>query len=237
MKLNRKFKVLSVGMLLVVSLASSIGCSSNSNDKTYSEIDAAKTEELAGETKKTLVIDVRDANAYAKGHLANAISIPFDEFERKISELDSYKDQTIILICNTGNKSGKAAQMLVDNGFTKVYNATDGMEEHEYATVTYTNITGSEFEKITDEKTDEVIIDLRDAKDYEKNHAENAINIQLDELETKLSELKDKDQEIYLYCNTGTRTAEASQILESKGYTKVFNSVDGTKEYDFSFTK
>ena len=237
MKLSKKFKVLSVGMLLVVTLASAIGCSSNSGEKAYNEIDAAKTEELVGETKKTLVIDVRDGDAYAKGHLTNAINIPFDEFEGKISELESYKNQTIVLICNTGNKSGKAAQMLVDNGFEKVYNAADGMEEHEYATVTYTNITGSQFEELATKNKDAVILDLRDSKDFEKKHAENAINIPMDEFESKMSQLKDKNQEIYLYCNTGTRTSEASQILEKNGYKKIYNSIDGTKEYEFSFTK
>ncbi len=235
MKLNKKFKVLSLGMLLVVTLSSAIGCSSKGSGEAYNEIDSAKTIELVNETKKTLVIDVRDADAYAKGHLANAINIPFDEFEGKISDLEGYKDQTIVLICNTGNKSGKAGKMLADKGFTKVYNAEDGMEEYDYDTVTYTNVTGSEFEKLAAEKTDAVILDLRDAKDFEKSSVENAINIPMDEFEAQAKEqLKDKDQEILLYCNTGTRTSEASQILEKDGYTNVINSIDGVKEYEFN---
>lgn len=124
--------------------------------------------------------------------------------------------------------------MLVDKGFTKVYNAEDGMEEYDYDTVTYTNVTGSEFEKLAAEKTDAVVLDLRDAKDFEKGSVENAVNIPMDEFEAKASEqLKDKNQEILLYCNTGTRTSEASQILEKNGYTNVVNSIDGVKEYEF----
>ena len=212
MKLNKKFKVLSVGMLLVVTLSSAMGCSKGSSEA-YNEIDSTKTVELIGETKNTLVIDVRDADAYAEGHLTNAINIPFDEFEEKIADLEGYKDQTIVLICNTGNKSGKAGKMLVDKGFTKVYNAEDGMDEFDYDTVKYTNVTGSEFEKLAAEKTDAVIIDLRDAKDFEKGSVKNSIHIPMDEFEVKAKEkLKDKNQEILLYCNTGTRTAEASQI-------------------------
>lgn len=234
MKLNKKFKALSVGMLLVVTLSSVIGCSSKGSEQAYNEIDSAKTVELVGETKETLVIDVRDADAYAKGHLANAVNIPFDDFEGKIGDLEGYKDQTIVLICNTGNKSGKAAQMLVDKGFTKVYNAQDGMEEYDYDTVSYTNVTGSEFEKLVVENTDAIILDLRDAKDFEKGSLENAVNIPMDEFESKMADqLKDKDQEILLYCNTGTRTSEASQILEKNGYTNIVNSIDGAKEYEF----
>ena len=234
MKLNKKFKVLSVGMLLVVTLSSAIGCSKGSSEA-YNEIDSTKTVELIGETKNTLVIDVRDADAYAEGHLTNAINIPFDEFEEKIADLEGYKDQTIVLICNTGNKSGKAGKMLVDKGFTKVYNAEDGMGELDYDTVKYTNVTGSEFEKLAAEKTDAVIIDLRDAKDFEKGSVKNSIHIPMDEFEVQAKEkLKDKNQEILLYCNTGTRTAEASQILEKNGYTNVVNSIDGVKEYKFN---
>lgn len=234
MKLNKKFKVLSVGMLLVVTLSSAIGCSKGISEA-YNEIDSTKTVELIGETKNTLVIDVRDADAYAEGHLTNAINIPFDEFEEKIADLEGYKDQTIVLICNTGNKSGKAGKMLVDKGFTKVYNAEDGMDEFDYDTVKYTNVTGSEFEKLAAEKTDAVIIDLRDAKDFEKGSVKNSIHIPMDEFEVQAKEkLKDKNQEILLYCNTGTRTAEASQILEKNGYTNVVNSIDGVKEYKFN---
>ena len=234
MKLNKKFKVLSVGMLLVVTLSSAMGCCKGSSEA-YNEIDSTKTVELIGETKNTLVIDVRDADAYAEGHLTNAINIPFDEFEEKIADLEGYKDQTIVLICNTGNKSGKAGKMLVDKGFTKVYNAEDGMDEFDYDTVKYTNVTGSEFEKLAAEKTDAVIIDLRDAKDFEKGSVKNSIHIPMDEFEVQAKEkLKDKNQEILLYCNTGTRTAEASQILEKNGYTNVVNSIDGVKEYKFN---
>lgn len=235
MKLSKKFKVLSLGMLIVVTLSSVIGCSSKGSGEAYNEIDSTKTLELVKETKDTLVIDVRGADAYAKGHLANAINIPFDEFEGKISDLEGYKDQTIVLICNTGNKSGKAGKMLVDKGFTKVYNAEDGMEEYDYDTVTYTNVTGSEFEKLAAEAKDAVILDLRDAKDFEKSSIENSVNIPMDEFEAKSKEeLKDKDQEILLYCNTGTRTSEASQILEKNGYTNIINSIDGVKEYEFN---
>lgn len=233
MKLNKRIKTLSVLTLVVMTLSSVVGCSSNKGGEGYSDIDSAKTVELVGETKETLVIDVRDAEAYAKGHLVNAINIPFDEFEGKISDLEGYKNQTIVLICNTGNKSGKAGKMLADNGFTKVYNAQDGMDEYDYETVTYTNVTGKEFEKLVSETKDAVVLDLRDAKDFKKSSLGSSINIPFDEFESKLGEF-DKDKEILLYCNTGTRTSEASQILEKNGFTKVVNSIDGVKEYDFN---
>ena len=63
-----------------------------------------------------------------------------DEVEKYITQiafsgatqfLEQYKDKKVIVYCNSGNKSGKLAQFLVDNGFTDVYNA-DGVKQYEY---------------------------------------------------------------------------------------------------------
>ena len=108
MKLTKKAKVLIMSTMIIATLGSMVGCSSNKNDSTYNKVDSAKTEKLTSDNEKTLVIDVRSADEYAKGHLADAINIPFDEFKEKINELDGYKDQKVILICHTGNKSEKA---------------------------------------------------------------------------------------------------------------------------------
>lgn len=238
MKLNKKFKVLTIGLTLALTLGSMVGCSSNNSADGYKEIDAAKTEELVADQEKTLVIDVRGSEAYNKGHLENAINIPFDEFESRIDELKGYENQNIILICNTGNKSGKAGKILADNGFKKVYNAQDGMDEHDYAIVTFDNLTGEEFEKMASENKDAVIIDVRDAKDYDKSHVENSINIPIDEFESRYSELdKDKDKDILIYCSIGRRSAKAANILKENGYENVYNAVDGTTEYDFTLVK
>jgi rhodanese-related sulfurtransferase len=108
------------------------------------------------------------------------------------------------------------------------------MTDYAYETVTYTNVTGSEFEKLAKEKTDAVIIDLRDSKDFDESSIENAKHMSSDDFATEAdAQLTDKNQEILLYCNTGTRTANAAKILEEKGYTNVVNSIDGVKEYNF----
>lgn len=238
MKLTKKAKAFLMSTMIIATLGSIVGCSSNNSDSTYNKVDSAKTEKLTSDNKKTLVIDVRSSDEYAKGHLVDAINIPFDEFKEKINELDGYKDQKIILICNTGNKSGKGAQMLVDNGFKKVYNAEDGMDKFDYSTVTYTNVTGSEFENMIAKNKNAVIIDVRDAKDYEKSHIENSINIPIDDFESRFNELEEyKGKDILIYCSIGRRSAKAAGILENNGYTNVYNAVDGVTEYDFKLVK
>lgn len=240
MRLNKKVKSIVVSLGIVLSLGASVGCSSIINNSQsqdgYQEIDASKTKELVSNQEKTLVIDVRESEKYNDGHLENAINIPFDEFESRIDELKGYEEQNIILICNTGNKSGKASEMLVDNGFEKIYNAQDGMDEYDYEKVTYTNITGKEFEKIISQNDNIMVVDVRDSKDYSKSRIEDAVNIPVDKLEERYKEL-DEDKEILVYCSIGRKSAEVCNTLKEKGYNKVYNVVDGVSEYAFKVIK
>ncbi len=61
------------------------------------------------------VVDVRDEDEYAAGHVAGAASLPLPEVEARMQELP--KDQTVYLICQGGGRSGKAADLLSEAGF------------------------------------------------------------------------------------------------------------------------
>jgi len=61
------------------------------------------------------VVDVRDDDEYAAGHVAGAASLPLPEVEVRMQELP--KDQTVYLICQGGGRSGKAADLLSEAGF------------------------------------------------------------------------------------------------------------------------
>ena len=143
MKLNKKFKVLAIGAALVLSIGA-VGCSKQEEapkeeakqEQAKAEVKTIKGDELVEAMKdaNTVVIDARDAKDFAKGHIDGAINVFVDEAKDKLGELEQYKDKKVIVYCNSGNKSGKLAQFLVDNGFTDVYNA-DGVKQYEYALV------------------------------------------------------------------------------------------------------
>ena len=79
------------------------------------------------QVREGLVLDVREEAEFAFGHIEGAKSIPMGELESRLEELN--KDQEIYVICRTGKRSDMAAQFLVKNGFTKVYNVLPGMTE------------------------------------------------------------------------------------------------------------
>lgn len=82
-------------------------------------------EELA--SRNGLILDVREAAEYAFGHIEGAKSIPMDELEARLEELE--KNEEIYVICRTGNRSDLAAHLLAKNGYSKVYNVLPGMNE------------------------------------------------------------------------------------------------------------
>lgn len=77
------------------------------------------------------------------------------------------------------------------------------------------------------DKDNTILVDVRTEIEYNNGHLEGAINIPVDELRSRLSEL-DKDKEIIEYCQVGLRGYIAARILSQYGY-KVKNITGGYK--------
>lgn len=80
-----------------------------------------------------LVVDVREANEYAAGHLLNARHIPLGELDKRLGELEKFKDKPIILNCQSGSRSASACGVLRKAGFTQVHNLEGGIAAWEQA--------------------------------------------------------------------------------------------------------
>ena len=68
-----------------------------------------------------------------------------------------------------------------------------------------------------------IILDVRHKDEFDRGHIKGAINISVDTLVKNLSKLKDKNKSIITCCVSGMRSASAKNILQSNGYTQVFN--------------
>ena len=68
-----------------------------------------------------------------------------------------------------------------------------------------------------------IIVDVRTVAEWENDgHANCSVNIPLDQLEARMSELK-KEQKVVLVCRSGNRAGTAKQMLEGAGFTQVEN--------------
>ncbi len=68
-----------------------------------------------------------------------------------------------------------------------------------------------------------IILDVRSKGEYAAGHIQGSINIPVNNLGENLNKLKSKDKPVIACCASGMRSASAKAVLESKGYTRVFN--------------
>ena len=197
----------------------------------------AKIEADKKEKENYLVVDVRSPEEYKEGHIKFAINMPIDDFDKEMDSIKDFKDKNVVVYCNSGKKSAKAAEMLTKDGFTKVFDA-EGVKKFKYDLVTYTNLLGPEFAKDIKDGKAKFIIDARKDADFKKGTFEGAVNIMPDDFEAKKDKLpKDKNEAIYVFCYSGNKSSKVAGMLTKDGYTNVFNAIDGSKEYDYGFNK
>lgn len=70
---------------------------------------------------------------------------------------------------------------------------------------------------------DVIVLDVRTPEEFEKKHIPNAILLPLEEIrEGNFASLPDKNQKILVYCRTGRRSKEASEILVKNSYKNIY---------------
>lgn len=84
-------------------------------------------EEFRAGYRKAQLIDVREAEEFAAGHILGARNIPLTQLRMRMKELR--KDQPIYLYCQSGLRSGRAAQMLYRKGYRDLYHLKGGFKK------------------------------------------------------------------------------------------------------------
>jgi rhodanese-related sulfurtransferase len=76
---------------------------------------------------KATILDVRDAKDYAEGHLADARNIPLAELDKRLPELDKFKNRSLIVVGKSDARGSAAAAKLGKAGFGDVVNLEGGV--------------------------------------------------------------------------------------------------------------
>jgi rhodanese-related sulfurtransferase len=72
------------------------------------------------------LLDVREPGEFAEVHAKNATLIPLGQLPSRLSEIAQYKNKPVAVICHSGRRSAKGAEILRNAGFTQVANVEGG---------------------------------------------------------------------------------------------------------------
>lgn len=108
--------------------------SSESSSETKSEavskdISIDESKKLINDGEVTLILDVRNEDEFAEGHLKNAIQIPVKELKENLSDIEKFKDELVLVYCRSGKRSAEAIDILKENGFKNLVHMKDGISK------------------------------------------------------------------------------------------------------------
>jgi len=98
------------------------------------EIDPDTAEEMIEQRDDVMILDVREPDEFAMGHVPGAVNVPRGmleaaadpDYKKPHPELCRAHERTILLYCKTGGRSAMATATLADMGFAEVYNIAGG---------------------------------------------------------------------------------------------------------------
>ncbi|HEX7832412.1 MAG TPA: molybdopterin-synthase adenylyltransferase MoeB [Thermoanaerobaculia bacterium] len=93
-----------------------------------------------------------------------------------------------------------------------------------------TDITPSEVNQQLENNADIVLIDVREAQEWNAGHIEQAKHIRLSEIPNRIGEIP-RDRDVVMVCRSGGRSENARQFLAQAGYTRVKNMVGGMSRW------
>jgi rhodanese-related sulfurtransferase len=90
-------------------------------------IDPTAAVSLINNNDDAVVIDLRNAESFARGHIVNAKNVPLDELDARKDVVAKFKNKPVVAVCDSGGSSNKAVASLRQSGFENIYGLKGGM--------------------------------------------------------------------------------------------------------------
>ncbi|MBN2877591.1 MAG: rhodanese-like domain-containing protein [Bacilli bacterium] len=104
-------------LTLLIPLFFIVSCGTNS----FTQISAVEAKQMMDEDSSIILVDVRTQEEYDEIHIPDALLLPLDQISSRAAVVIPDKDATYLIYCRSGNRSNQASQLLVDMGYTNVY--------------------------------------------------------------------------------------------------------------------
>lgn len=196
-------------------------------DRATKPLSPAAFEAAANETG-AIVLDVRNRQEFAQGHIPRSIFIGLDgDFAPWVGALIKDVKQPLLLVVEP-SRLEETLTRLSRVGFDNTIGYLDGgfnawkEASKEYDTIT--SITAAQLEQAQKENELE-LFDVRKESEYDSEHAVDAFNTPLGNLNDYLASFPETT--FYVHCASGYRSMIASSILKSRGIHNLINIKDG----------
>ncbi len=184
-----------------------------------------------------VLIDTRGPEVAKKGYIQGAVAIRLNDIPMEKNQFPVDRKAYIVLYSQNTDQAALAPVVkditkwgykhvyILDGGYDGWVKNDGGIQKDRVLTKIYYlprphpgEIVGDEFMNIVNTKPDDVIIlDVRTKEEAAMGTIPGAVNIPVDEIQTRLAELPD-DKEIITHCKTGLRAEMGYSILRNNGY-------------------
>ena len=178
------------------------------------------------EQMEALVLDTRDAESFANGHIPGSINIGLDgQFAPWVGALIPDILQNILVVAAEGREE-ETIKRLARVGYDRVLGYLEGgfaswlAEKRDFDTVK--RINADELAAICTANPQTTVLDVRKKSENYSERLPNAINLPLDDISHSFNELPEAET-LYIHCAGGYRSMIFASILKSRG---VHNLVD-----------
>lgn len=176
-----------------------------------------------------VVLDVRKADEFGKGHIPNAINIGLSGKFATWAGTFIVVGTPLAIAANTQEQVDEAFMRLARVGLETVSGFVL-MSEYSGPTKTIDQTSVREVSELTQTEKAIQFVDVRQPGEYSSGHAYRAINLPLNSLDKNIDKL-DPTRPTFLICQTGYRSSLATSILENAGFNSVYNVAGGTSAW------
>jgi glyoxylase-like metal-dependent hydrolase (beta-lactamase superfamily II)/rhodanese-related sulfurtransferase len=191
---------------------------------------SANAFEAAAEETEALILDTRDPQTFAKGHVPGSINIGLNgQFAPWVGALIPGVKHPLLLITEAG-KEEETVMRLARVGYDHVLGFLDGgiaaWEAANKELDSIRSIDPLELQDILKKNPKAKVIDVRKEGEYVAEHVDGAVNLPLDDINTLMAEFP-REETMYVHCQGGYRSMIASSILKARGFHNLIDIAGG----------
>jgi hydroxyacylglutathione hydrolase len=184
----------------------------------------------AAKKKNTIVLDVRDYEAFGGQHVPGAYHVDFGGNFATFAGWILPPDKNILLVAASAQQAREASVWLRRVGLDRTTGFLDGgmfaWSKEGLPTEHVGQISAVELQSMITGRKAVAVVDVRAAGEYQTHHIKGAVNIPAPALRDRYSEL-DNRKPMILICSTGHRSSLGASLLQQRGFADVYNVAGG----------